>query len=83
MGFAGAMAVAMTLDAVLGWPEGLFALIGHPVTWLGGLINVLDTGWNRDSDSPPLRRLAGVAAAICVIASAASRNPDSSQCPAH
>jgi adenosylcobinamide-phosphate synthase len=72
VGFAGAMAVAMTLDAVLGWPEGLFALIGHPVTWLGGLINVLDTGWNRDSDSPPLRRLAGVAAAICVIASAAT-----------
>jgi adenosylcobinamide-phosphate synthase len=72
VGFAGAMAVAMTLDAVLGWPESLFALIGHPVAWLGKLINVLDIGWNRDSDSPLLRRLAGVAAAICVIASAAT-----------
>ena len=35
MGFAGAMAVAMAVDALVGWPAGLFARIGHPVTWLG------------------------------------------------
>ena len=38
MGFAGAMAVAMAVDALLGWPSWLFARIGHPVTWLGALI---------------------------------------------
>ena len=45
MGFAGAMLVAMGVDAVLGWPSVLFARIGHPVTWLGSLIGVLDTAF--------------------------------------
>ena len=42
MGFAGAMVVAMVVDALLGWPDRLFARIGHPVTWLGRLIAALD-----------------------------------------
>lgn len=68
MGFAGAMVVAMAVDALLGWPSKLFARIGHPVTWLGGLIAAIDTGWNRASDLPALRRAAGVAGALLVIA---------------
>ncbi|MEH2493088.1 adenosylcobinamide-phosphate synthase CbiB [Bradyrhizobium sp. AZCC 2230] len=68
MGFAGAMVVAMAVDALLGWPSRLFARIGHPVTWLGGLIAAIDTGWNRASDPPALRRAAGVAGALLVIA---------------
>lgn len=68
MGFAGAMVVAMAVDALLGWPGALFARIGHPVTWLGRLINVIDTAWNRASDPPALRRAAGVAGALVVIA---------------
>jgi len=66
--FAGAMAVAMMVDVALGWPKGLFVLIGHPVTWLGKLIDVLDTRWNRSSDPPAFRRAAGIAAALLVIA---------------
>lgn len=68
MGFAGAMVVAMAVDALLGWPSKLFARIGHPVTWFGGLIAAIDTGWNRSSDPPWLRRAAGVAGALLVIA---------------
>ena len=68
MGFAGAMVVAMAVDALLGWPSSLFARIGHPVTWLGRLIAAIDTGWNRESDPPALRRAAGVAGALLVIA---------------
>ncbi|MCC8963562.1 cobalamin biosynthesis protein CobD [Bradyrhizobium sp. Pear76] len=68
MFFAGAMAVAMALDALIGWPPALFARIGHPVTWLGRLINLVDGAWNRDADAPVLRRAAGVVAAILVIA---------------
>lgn len=68
MGFAGAMAVAMAVDALIGWPAWLFARIGHPVTWLGRLIHLVDTAWNRASDPPAFRRAAGVAAAILVIA---------------
>ncbi|MGF6312306.1 adenosylcobinamide-phosphate synthase [Bradyrhizobium sp. i1.8.4] len=71
MGFAGAMAVAMAVDALTGWPSWLFARIGHPVTWLGRLINFVDGAWNRALDPPAFRRMAGVAAAILVIALAA------------
>jgi adenosylcobinamide-phosphate synthase len=65
------MLVAMAVDALLGWPGALFARIGHPVTWLGSLIGVLDARWNRASDTPTARRMAGVAAALIVIALAA------------
>ncbi|SFJ38347.1 adenosylcobinamide-phosphate synthase CbiB [Bradyrhizobium sp. cf659] len=72
MGFAGAMAVAMAVDALLGWPAPLFARIGHPVTWLGRLITRVDTAWNRPSDPPAFRRAAGVAGALVVIAVSAA-----------
>jgi len=61
------MAVAMTVDAVLGWPGALFARIGHPVTWIGRLISLLDRSWNRSVAAPAIRRIAGVAAALSVI----------------
>ncbi len=67
MEFAGAMVVAMGVDAVLGWPDGLFARIGHPVTWLGRLLGALDARWNRTEDAAWKRRAAGVAAALIVI----------------
>ncbi|MCP3470871.1 adenosylcobinamide-phosphate synthase CbiB [Bradyrhizobium sp. CCGUVB1N3] len=67
MGFAGAMAVAMTVDAIWGWPGAMFARIGHPVTWIGRLIALLDCNWNRTVDAPETRRRAGVAAALLVI----------------
>jgi adenosylcobinamide-phosphate synthase len=65
------MLVAVAVDTLLGWPNALFVRIGHPVTWLGGLIGALDARWNRKSDTPAKRRLAGVAAALIVIALAA------------
>jgi adenosylcobinamide-phosphate synthase len=68
MGFAGAMVVAMVADALLGWPNRLFARIGHPVTWLGWLIAALDVRWNRQADASAIRRTAGIAAALLVIA---------------
>ena len=67
MGFAGAMVVAMAVDALLGWPSWLFARIGHPVTWLGRVIGAVDAAWNRESDPPVLRRAAGIAGALVVI----------------
>ena len=67
MGFEGAMALAMAVDALVGWPAWLFERIGHPVTWLGALINLLDARCNRNCDSPPLRRAAGIATALLVV----------------
>ena len=68
MAFTGAMVVAMSVDALLGWPDPLFARIGHPVTWLARLIDFLDKNWNRSSASAGVRRAAGAAAALIVIA---------------
>src|SRR5882724_10273855 len=62
------MAVAMGVDAVLGWPDGLFTRLGHPVTWLGRLIGALDARWNRTEDAPWKRRAAGIVTALIVIA---------------
>jgi adenosylcobinamide-phosphate synthase len=67
VGFAEAMAIAMVVDALMGWPDRLFARIGHPVTWLGALIAALDARWNRETDSPLVRRSAGAIAALLVI----------------
>ncbi len=67
MSFAAMMLVAMGLDLAIGWPDRLFAAIGHPVTWIGALINRLDARLNHDSASDIARRLAGVLAAMLVI----------------
>jgi adenosylcobinamide-phosphate synthase len=66
--FSGAMAVALAVDAVLGWPEQLFRRVGHPVTWLGRLIDRMDAACNRSSHPPALRRAAGAIATLLVIA---------------
>lgn len=63
--------MAMAIDAVLGWPGALFTRIGHPVSWLGGLIGALDARWNRPTDTSAIRRLAGAATALSVVALAA------------
>ncbi|HHX90469.1 MAG TPA: cobalamin biosynthesis protein CobD [Paracoccus sp.] len=67
MSLAAAMLIALALDAALGWPDGLYRRIGHPVTWVGRLIAVLDRQWNREGDSPRRRRGLGVLAALVVI----------------
>jgi adenosylcobinamide-phosphate synthase len=62
--FAGAMLVAVAVDAVLGWPDWLYDRIGHPVTWLGGLIDRAEQRLNLAQDPFWKRRLKGVA--VCL-----------------
>lgn len=40
-------AIALLLDALLGWPDWVYRRIGHPVTWLGRLISVSEARWNK------------------------------------
>jgi adenosylcobinamide-phosphate synthase len=67
---AGAMVVALAVDAVLGWPAAIFARIGHPVTWLGRLIDFLDNHWNVATDGLLVRRAKGAIACLAVVAAA-------------
>jgi adenosylcobinamide-phosphate synthase len=60
--------VALLLELMIGYPDRLVRLIGHPVTWMGALIGALDRSLNRDATNPTTRRLAGVVAVIILIA---------------
>jgi adenosylcobinamide-phosphate synthase len=68
MSGAAIMLVALVIDTGLGWPAAVHARIGHPVTWMGVLISVLDRSLNREESSRATRRATGVLAAISVIA---------------
>ena len=41
--------LAMLIELCLGYPQRLVRAIGHPVTWIGGLIGALDRLLNRDA----------------------------------
>lgn len=69
---AAMMIVALGIDALIGWPPRLYALIGHPVTWIGALIGALDRWINLDGGDDRARRIAGVVTALVVIGAAAA-----------
>jgi adenosylcobinamide-phosphate synthase len=67
------MAAALTLlallfELIIGYPDRLVRAIGHPVTWMGALINALDRGLNRDAAPPAARRMAGTISVLILIA---------------
>ncbi|OYX42729.1 MAG: cobalamin biosynthesis protein CobD [Rhodobacterales bacterium 32-67-9] len=64
---AAIMIVALGMDALIGWPPRLYALIGHPVTWIGALIGAFDRWINLDGGDERARRIAGVITAFVVI----------------
>lgn len=57
---AAIMLCAMALDAFVGWPPALYDRIGHPVTWLGALIERFDKTLNRPEWHPATRKIMGV-----------------------
>jgi adenosylcobinamide-phosphate synthase len=63
-----AMFIALLIDAIFGWPDAVYRRIGHPVTWLGALINALDRGLNTEGTN---RRLRGVMAFGVTVGAAA------------
>lgn len=51
---------ALIIERIFGYPHWLFHRIGHPVTWIGGLISRLDTNWNREEDDFARRKRKGI-----------------------
>lgn len=72
MSFAASLLIAMLIEAVVGWPDRLHRMIGHPVTWLGHLITRLDGSFNREGASDLSRRISGSIVALLTIAVAAA-----------
>lgn len=54
--------LALAAEAALGYPPSLYAAIGHPVTWIGALIERLGRGLNREGASFAARKACGVLA---------------------
>jgi adenosylcobinamide-phosphate synthase len=66
------MAVALTLfalliEAAVGYPDRLVRAIGHPVTWIGRLVGLLDLTLNHESMRNASRRAAGILAIAVVV----------------
>ena len=60
--------LALLLDLMIGYPDRLVAMIGHPVTWMGALIGALDRRLNRESATEGARRLAGTVTVLILVA---------------
>lgn len=60
--------VALVVEAIVGYPAPLYALVGHPVTWIGRLISRLDRDLNLETDDFARRRAKGVAALLVLLA---------------
>ena len=62
------LVAALGVEALCGYPQRLYKLIGHPVTWIGALISKLDRDLNRDDESRAARKASGVLALIVLVA---------------
>ncbi len=61
-------AAALTCEALFGYPQAVYRAIGHPVTWIGALIRLLDRSLNREGASFTARKLAGCGALVILLA---------------
>jgi adenosylcobinamide-phosphate synthase len=60
--------LALLIELIFGYPDWMFRAIGHPVTWIGRLIDALEHRLNRDQDSPTTQRAKGIVALLILIA---------------
>jgi adenosylcobinamide-phosphate synthase len=59
--------LAMLIELCVGYPQALTRAIGHPVTWIGGLIDAFDRTFNRDGADPASRRAMGIVALLITL----------------
>ena len=60
------MLMATAIDRMIGWPNWLYARIGHPVTWAGHLIASLEAALNRAA--LPRKPMGVLALLVCIAA---------------
>lgn len=59
--------LALLVEALVGYPDWLLRSIGHPVIWMGHLIDFLDDTLNHERMGGAGRRVAGVVSLLIVI----------------
>src|SRR3979409_1678356 len=57
--FADLALIAVATEAIIGYPDAVYRLIGHPVVWMGRLIAWCDEAWNSAALSFESRRWRG------------------------
>jgi adenosylcobinamide-phosphate synthase len=63
---------ALAFDALIGDPEWLWRRVGHPVSLIGALIDLLDRKFNHEDQSPEQRKSEGInSTAILIVIAAA------------
>ncbi len=60
-------ALALAIEAAVGYPDRLYRHIGHPVTWIGRFIDRLDHAFNREEHDTWRRRVFGVFALVALL----------------
>ena len=59
--------IALLVEGFVGYPTALQSRIGHPVQWIGVLINYLDEGLNDPEATPASNRLNGFFAILALL----------------
>lgn len=59
--------LSLLAELAFGYPDRLFRAIGHPVTWIGGLVDALDRALNLPRHAAVTRKRLGVAALVALI----------------
>jgi len=65
--FADLALVAIATEAMVGYPNAVYRLVGHPVSWIGKFITWCDEAWNSEARSSRVRRLYGVITLILLL----------------
>jgi len=60
-------AAALAVEGVVGYPQWIFRVIGHPVTWIGRVIGWCDATLNRPEVSHSWRRVLGILGLFIVL----------------
>jgi len=60
--------LALLIEATLGYPDRVLRVIGHPVMWIGSMIDLLDRSLNRDTSVGARRKAMGFVAAFLIAA---------------
>lgn len=63
--------LALAFEVLFGYPAALYRVLGHPVTWMGALLVVLERRLNRPGPSFARRRAAGILALTALLAATA------------
>jgi adenosylcobinamide-phosphate synthase len=65
--FAPLTLLALSIELLIGYPSGLSRAIGHPVTWMGRLISLLENRFNRGADGEARRRWGAVTMLVLLV----------------